>query len=119
MPTLHKMPTLGVFTADIEKHGIGFTCLDKPHIGANQCGVFLFLLIGPMKMSQTALLGHLTADIEKNGIVITNLEKPHIGANQCGVFFCLGAQGQGCLFPSRRGVLAAFRTILTMHCIGL
>ena len=76
------MPTLGVFAADIEKHGIGITSLEKPHIGANQCGVFLFLLIGPMKMSQTALLGHLTADIEKHGIGITCLDKPHIGANQ-------------------------------------
>ena len=64
-------------------------------------------------------LGVFAADIEKHGIGITSLEKPHIGANQCGVFFCLGAQGQGCLFPSRRGVLAAFRTILTMYYLGL
>jgi hypothetical protein len=71
------MPTLGVFVVDIEKHGIGITCLDKPYIGANQCGGFLFLLIGPMKMSQTALLSHLTADIEKHGIGITCLDKPH------------------------------------------
>ena len=40
MTALHKMPTLGVFAADIEKYGIGFTCFVKPHIGANQCEVF-------------------------------------------------------------------------------
>ena len=66
MTALHKVPNLGHFTADIEKHGIGITSLEKPDIRANQCGVFLFLLIGPMKMSQTALLGHLTADIQKH-----------------------------------------------------
>ena len=40
MTTLHKMPTLDVFAADIEKHGIGITSLEEPHIGANQCGFF-------------------------------------------------------------------------------
>ena len=51
MTVLHKVPTLGAFTVDIEEYGIGFKCFVKPHIRANQCGVFLFLLIGPLNMS--------------------------------------------------------------------
>ena len=37
---IHKVPTLGDVTADIEKHGIGFMRLEKPHTGLSRCGVF-------------------------------------------------------------------------------
>jgi hypothetical protein len=43
MTASHKVPNLGHLAAYIEKHGIGFKSLEKPHIGANQFGGFFYL----------------------------------------------------------------------------
>jgi hypothetical protein len=43
MTASHKVPNLGHLAAYIEKYGIGFTYLEKPHIGANQFGGFFYL----------------------------------------------------------------------------